>query len=382
MASDAHEDPAFQAMCREHEIEGTAMVALCGAFWNRALASTTGEAAPVAEVIECPKMGQQTVREIDGRWKFLPYGTKLYATPPAATPAAPGEVTWHFELLRRSMGYVKEASTRYYDGTDGASMRLSAASLFKKIEAALSHSAPAVECRDCCGTGVDGDCGPDGRTIDSECGACNGTGRSRDAWQVAIEHLERVFQKSVVGMVPAEYATGYTEALSHVRRALSHPAPVAAPAQSLLRAPLKPGDKLVCYCPPGVCQAPKGFSGPCNRAAPAPASEAVAWHIDTHGVESVAIKKSDLGLLAERYARPLGFIDGRTTHTPGDSADAPVQQAGELSAFDKKTAQVNVRSILEPLGVYFSSSTIDAIVLAALKGEQPVEPSGSERGEV
>lgn len=40
----------------------------------------------------------------------------------------------------------------------------------------------------------------------------------------------------------------------------------AAPPRSLLRPPLKPGDKLVCYCPPGVCQAPKGFSGPCNRA--------------------------------------------------------------------------------------------------------------------
>ena len=42
----------------------------------------------------------------------------------------------------------------------------------------------------------------------------------------------------------------------------------ATPAnqKSLLRAPIKPGEWLVCYCPPGVCQAPKGFSGPCNRA--------------------------------------------------------------------------------------------------------------------
>ena len=53
---------------------------------------------------------------------------------------------------------------------------------------------------------------------------------------------------------------------------------IAAPAQagakestpkSLLRAPLKSGERLVCYCPPGICQAPKGFSGPCNRE-PAP----------------------------------------------------------------------------------------------------------------
>lgn len=41
---------------------------------------------------------------------------------------------------------------------------------------------------------------------------------------------------------------------------------VPALSGSLLRKPLKPGERLVCYCPPGICQAPKGFSGPCNRA--------------------------------------------------------------------------------------------------------------------
>lgn len=46
----------------------------------------------------------------------------------------------------------------------------------------------------------------------------------------------------------------------------AYPMPEEAPPKSLLRPALKPGQKLVCYCPPGVCQAPKGFSGPCNRA--------------------------------------------------------------------------------------------------------------------
>jgi hypothetical protein len=49
------------------------------------------EGEPVAEIIECPRMGQQTVQEIDGRWKFLPYGTKLYTaacTSALAEPAA------------------------------------------------------------------------------------------------------------------------------------------------------------------------------------------------------------------------------------------------------------------------------------------------------
>ena len=46
----------------------------------------------------------------------------------------------------------------------------------------------------------------------------------------------------------------------------AYPMPEEVAPKSLLRKPLKPGERLVCYCPPGVCQAPKGFSGPCNRA--------------------------------------------------------------------------------------------------------------------
>ena len=43
---------------------------------------------PVAEIIECPVMGQQTVAEIEGRWKFLRFGDKLYTQPqaPALNP--------------------------------------------------------------------------------------------------------------------------------------------------------------------------------------------------------------------------------------------------------------------------------------------------------
>ena len=47
--------------------------------------SVQPQAEPVAEIIECSKMGQQTVKEIEGRWKFLDYGTKLYA---GAAPVA------------------------------------------------------------------------------------------------------------------------------------------------------------------------------------------------------------------------------------------------------------------------------------------------------
>ena len=54
------------------------------------------------------------------------------------------EVEWLRELLRRARGFVKEAATRYYDGTDGSATRASAASLFQKIEAALALTPPAV----------------------------------------------------------------------------------------------------------------------------------------------------------------------------------------------------------------------------------------------
>lgn len=87
----------------------------------------------------------------------------------------------------------------------------------------------ASKCEDCGGSGVDGDVDDYGRTIDIECGACYGTGRVSKGWKAAINRVERVFQKSVIGIVPADYATGYTEALEHVRRALAATQPSAAP---------------------------------------------------------------------------------------------------------------------------------------------------------
>lgn len=41
------------------------------------------ESSPVAEVIECPVMGQQTLRECGEGWKSLRYGDLLYTAPPA-----------------------------------------------------------------------------------------------------------------------------------------------------------------------------------------------------------------------------------------------------------------------------------------------------------
>jgi hypothetical protein len=69
----------------------------------------------------------------------------LYDEAPAQAAQSAGEVereAWLRELLRRSHPYVLEASTRYYDGTDGASIRQSAHALRIAIDAALSHKEP------------------------------------------------------------------------------------------------------------------------------------------------------------------------------------------------------------------------------------------------
>lgn len=52
--------------------------------------ATTKEAGgeALAEIVECETMGGQTVREIDGRWKFLKAGQRLYATSNAALERA------------------------------------------------------------------------------------------------------------------------------------------------------------------------------------------------------------------------------------------------------------------------------------------------------
>lgn len=55
------------------------------------------------------------------------------------------QIDWLVELLHRAQGYVKDASYIYYDGTDGAAIRQSAALLSKQIDAAIeaAHGIPA-----------------------------------------------------------------------------------------------------------------------------------------------------------------------------------------------------------------------------------------------
>lgn len=95
MTNDAHEDSAFEAMCREHQIEGTAMVALCGAFWNRAIAGKEGAAEPVAWHIDTHGVASVAIKKSDlgllAERYARPLGFIDTATPPAVLPAAPSD---------------------------------------------------------------------------------------------------------------------------------------------------------------------------------------------------------------------------------------------------------------------------------------------------
>ena len=56
---------------------------------------------PVAEIVECHVMGQQTVRELEGRWKFLKYGDKLYPQPQTTNELLLADNEFVFRNLRQ-----------------------------------------------------------------------------------------------------------------------------------------------------------------------------------------------------------------------------------------------------------------------------------------
>lgn len=205
--------------------------------------------------------------------------------------------------------------------------------------------------------------------------------------------------------------------LQPARAALSNPAPVAAPASPSANPKFPPPELtwLYTHCR-AIGMTCKSDSGKWEHdialftinlqeeiktlqraalAAPAPASEAVALR---KGWKLVPIKPTEemlrAGLDADAYGRenihswddPQAVYRAMlaATPTPGDSADAPVQQAGEECVQrDLLTTTLHVLAA----GSFSGSWKEDADALAndiraALKGEQPVEPSGTERGEV
>jgi hypothetical protein len=118
------------------------------------------------------------------------------------------------------------------------------------------------------------------------------------------------------------------------------------------------------------------LSNPAPVAAPAPASEAVAEVVSKFG-DPEAFGEREIKVLSDLQKLPYG-TKLYATPTPGDSADAPVQQAGEVANEALIAWGERHRIGADPRRLWWAYE--DAISLAALKGEQPVEPSGTERG--
>jgi hypothetical protein len=144
-----------------------------------------------------------------------------------------------------------------------------------------------------------------------------------------------------------------------------------------------------------------------EAAAPAPASEAVAWQCrkrvpnnPTWSEWTSCLERDHVAIQAQSLHWGMVYQSRAlclATPSTGDSADAPVQQAGEVTeqqlidaaffAFAEKSVQ-----LAGQIGTWSPTNVLTNEgrellrrlneVRAALKGEQPVEPEGSERGEV
>jgi len=279
-------------------------------------------------------------------------------TPPAATPAAPGEVTLNKKDLNKLLDDFARACAF---GDDLLARMATSKAIHEYLDAAfaaLSHPAP-VRCKGKnCGT-TTGDHSPE-CVAEHEAAYSSGGGLDTPGNREPESRYRGYKGQPLDSTASADQHAAWDEGN---RAALAQAAPVAAPA---------PASEAVAY------QGPKKFT----------AEEIADGCIGIRWVTAEGVKgrpsshdvmeylKRDKGALCS-CKQCAAFFPMLATPSTGDSADAPVQQAVELSAFDKKTAQVNVRAILEPLGVYFSSPTIDAIVLAALKGEQPERKDGA-----
>jgi hypothetical protein len=159
--------------------------------------------------------------------------------------------------------------------------------------------------------------------------------------------------------------------LQPARAALSNPAPVAAPAPA--------SEAVACEC----CDLPPEAHTPGHWCE----NQSFTVAVD-HQHRDALMKLSQFAHTAahmsERDMRNnLSSIADQLIALTGDSTDAPVQQAGAvpMARIEKLAADIQRAG-----GAERSLSLVSAFLRdcahAALKGEQPVEPSGTERGEV
>ena len=313
---------------------------------HSALASHTGEAEP-----------EGTCQEDDGcpteKAVLQRFWRANRATPPAATPAAPGEVTNQrnlaFNLYASTLPQATEHSTSYGG----------------------QWSSPW-----CVVIGGNADV------------SCKRFTVSRSEKEM-LDRGERPYSNWHKPGLPPEYiAWAYC---SDVLAALSNPAPVAAPAipEGMALVPLKMNREMQrvteqegwqwreVLAAAGTVE--EELCAQADDAAPAPASEAAA--------NPVADAMNDRRPLHEKIAevrrreRPSAAILTTIVGAAGDSVDAPVQQAG-VDDLREGLGQIAVAVKDNPVMLKCCRLIDEHLALAALKGEQPAQPSGSERGEV
>lgn len=329
-----------------------------GIKYVRALASHTGEAEPVRECgnSECGWKGT-TNRMLGSIGPLCPDCGET--TEAAATPAAPGEVVPPMPETTDRRPHDDNHPEGYLESDESWSMNNPDALRWladnhAAIRAALSNPAPVaaparvyVECREC------SNCGHIGINDDAKgmaaCNTCDWNGPSPKE-----DHCPGCGRDGTM--------TGSCPECGHGTKLIAE-ARIAAPA---------PASEAVA----GVAE----FKGEFAQLRHQIAHWLRQW--ERSGVSRAAsIHKALAQMHAIHFATP----------TPGDSADAPVQQAvdvtwaevkHELSVFLAGASGKHSSIWNDPLEDVTTGTNALSRMRAALKGEQPVEPSGTERGEV
>jgi hypothetical protein len=371
-----------QAFCRGFD---------AGYSHSAPLASHTGEAEPV-------KLLAATMVEVVGTgWaepltprRYLDAGTVLYATPPAATPAAPGEVTDAMvdAYLKANDAYWKrtdelpKSGVKWRNGTPREATRESLIAALSNPAPVAAPAMPALSCK---------------HSNRSDCGL------------FGMDEAEPAKSSR-----PSKewYAAKIAETLDDDFTIGSEAMPIAAPAPASEAVALPEGWR--------IDQEPHGVLA-LHRLGTAQPFRFERGNVLHALLSDLAGKCSECGGRTEYeegepWSGPsIGCVEcgasnptPRATPTPGDSADAPVQQAcktcggtgndpGGLPACRSCVAepvqQAPVLRALRRISLIEIERGMDGdeatergiaavgIARAALKGEQPVEPSGTERGD-
>lgn len=121
--------------------------------------------------------------------------------------------------------------------------------------------------------------------------------------------------------------------------------------KSLLR---QPGEPLVCYCPPGVCQAPRGFRGPCRRAS----------DVQTEGEAEYASWQARAALAVPAASTEPVYATPPSPHPSGELVEAAMRKG--LEALEMAQSGLQWYRVAHPEEVDGSDDEADAGIESAL----------------